>query len=222
MQFHNLREFVANLDGRGRIPPRQNPANVALLASASRGPKGQCRIDSRRPHQRLRQGSATSTSRRASFPAPSRKKQRGEFSPGADRCRIDRPPGVEKLQQLLARAIVVPGPVAFDDFNELGGRHLAPILGIEEDGEIETRLMVAGVGRGPVFQFINLPKWSCCAGPFQAAPSSRLSSANLILSLIKPEFPRPGELAYDVKKLAARGLCFRASPLRSASGTKGA
>jgi hypothetical protein len=51
------------------------------------------------------------------------------------------------LQQLLARAIVVPGPVAFDDFNELGGRLLAPVLGIEEDGEIEPRLMVAGIGR---------------------------------------------------------------------------
>jgi hypothetical protein len=41
------------------------------------------------------------------------------------------------LQQLLARAIVVPGPVVFDDFNELGGRLLAPVLSIEEDGEIE-------------------------------------------------------------------------------------
>jgi hypothetical protein len=35
------------------------------------------------------------------------------------------------LQQLLARAIVVPGPVAFDDFDQLGGR-----------------LMVARIGRG--------------------------------------------------------------------------
>jgi hypothetical protein len=51
------------------------------------------------------------------------------------------------LQQLLARAIVVPGPVAFDDFDELGGRLLAPVLCIEEDGEIEPRLMVAGIGR---------------------------------------------------------------------------
>src|SRR3984893_9365783 len=85
--------------------------------------------------------------RGAEFPPPSRKKQRGEFAPGADRRRIGRSPGVEKLQQLLARAIVVPGPVAFDDFNELGGRLLAPILGIEDDGEIEPRLMVAGIGR---------------------------------------------------------------------------
>ena len=74
----------------------------------------------------------------ARFSLPSRKKERGEFSPGAYRCRIDRPPGVEKLQQLLARAIVVPGPVAFDDFNELAGRLLAPVLCIEEDGEIES------------------------------------------------------------------------------------
>src|ERR1700730_6071694 len=77
----------------------------------------------------------------------SRKKQHRELSPGADRCRIDRPPGVEKLQQLLARAIVVPGPVAFDDFNELGGRLLAPVLGIEEDGKIEPGLKVAGIRR---------------------------------------------------------------------------
>ena len=51
------------------------------------------------------------------------------------------------MQQLLAGAIVVPGPVAFDDFNELGGRLLAPVLDIEEEGEIESRLMVAGIGR---------------------------------------------------------------------------
>jgi hypothetical protein len=51
------------------------------------------------------------------------------------------------LQQLLARAIVVPGPVVFNDFNELGGGLLAAVLGIEEDGEIESRLMVAGIGR---------------------------------------------------------------------------
>src|SRR3984893_9220934 len=85
--------------------------------------------------------------RGAEFPPPSRKKQRGEFAPGADRRRIGRSPGVEKLQQLLARAIVVPGPVAFDDFNELGGRLFAAILGIEEDGEIESRLMVVRIGR---------------------------------------------------------------------------
>ena len=41
----------------------------------------------------------------------SRKKQRGEFAAGTYRCRIDRPAGVEELEQLLARAIVVPGPV---------------------------------------------------------------------------------------------------------------
>src|SRR3984893_13880676 len=85
--------------------------------------------------------------RGAEFPPPSRKKQRGEFAPGADRRRIGRTPGVEKLQQLLARAIVVPGPVAFDDFNELGGRLLAPVLGLEEDGKIEPGLKVAGIRR---------------------------------------------------------------------------
>jgi hypothetical protein len=110
------------------------------------------------------------------------------------------------LQQLLARAIVVPGSVAFDDFNELGGRLLAPVLSIEEDGEIEPRLMVAGVGSRPVFQFINLPKCSRCSVHFERPP--RRASANLILSLIKPEFPRPGELAYDVKTLVARGSAF--------------
>jgi hypothetical protein len=47
----------------------------------------------------------------------SRKKQRGKLAPCGDGRRIDRPPSVEKLQQLLARAIVVPAPVAFDDFD---------------------------------------------------------------------------------------------------------
>ena len=43
-----------------------------------------------------------------------------------------------------------------------------------------------------------------------------------LLSLIKSELPRAGELAYDVKNIAARGLCSPASLHRSASGKKGA
>ena len=62
------------------------------------------------------------------------------------------PPDVEKLQQLLARAVVVPGAVAFDGVDELSGRLLAPGLGVEGDGEIETRLMIAGIGRGLALQ----------------------------------------------------------------------
>ncbi|PNE12885.1 MAG: hypothetical protein CR217_01330 [Beijerinckiaceae bacterium] len=43
-----------------------------------------------------------------------------------------------------------------------------------------------------------------------------------LLSLIKGELPRAGELPYDVKNIAARGLCSPASLHRSASGKKGA
>jgi hypothetical protein len=83
------------------------------------------------------------------FPPPSRKKQHGELSPGAYRCRIDHPPSVEKLQQLLAGAIFVPSPVALDDFKQRGGRLLALVLGIEKDREIKTRLMIFWIGREP-------------------------------------------------------------------------
>jgi hypothetical protein len=92
-------------------------------------------------------GRRKSTGAGREFTTPSRKKQRGKLAPCGDRRRIDRPTGVEKLQQLLARAIVVPGPVAFDDCDQLGGHLVAPVLGIEEDGEIEPCLMVAGIGR---------------------------------------------------------------------------
>jgi hypothetical protein len=56
----------------------------------------------------------------------------------------------------------------------------------------------------------------------QFKPARRLAGTNPLLSLMKGELPRGGELAYFMKNIAARGLCFPASPLRSASGTKGA
>jgi hypothetical protein len=57
-------------------------------------------------------------------------------------------------------------------------------------------------------------------GPFK--PARRLASANAVLSLMKGELPGAGELAYFMKNIAACGLCFPASPFRSASGKKGA
>ena len=102
----------------------------------------------------------TEAGRRFSKPSSdtrSRKKQRGELFPGADRGGIHWPPGVEKLQQLLARAIVVPSPVAFDDGKQLGGRLLAPVLGIEEDREIEPRLMILRIGRDSLLKLRGIP-----------------------------------------------------------------
>lgn len=78
-----------------------------------------------------------------------------------------------------------------------------------------------GIGSGPGFQLINRLKRSRCAGQSQAGLSS-CRRKPCILSLIKAELPQAGELAYYVKNVTACGLCPPASPLRSASGKKGA
>src|ERR1700761_3163468 len=60
---------------------------------------------------------------------------------------IGRPPGFEKLYQLLAGAVLVPFAVALDDREQLLGRLRAFAVGVERGREIETGLMVERIGR---------------------------------------------------------------------------
>src|SRR5262249_56110636 len=51
-------------------------------------------------------------------------------------------PGLEELNQLLARAVVVPFAIALDDLEQIIDRLLAPPLAVQAEREIEPRLMV--------------------------------------------------------------------------------
>src|ERR1700730_8882619 len=112
--FHVCWDRFHRLTILGLPPAVLNGACLPLLAplkpkaASGRGETGRrkglkiprlrsCGLDSRRPHQRLRQAGPEARGGGACSPPPSRKKQRGEFSPGAYRCLIVRPPSVEKL-----------------------------------------------------------------------------------------------------------------------------
>src|SRR5262245_26177733 len=56
------------------------------------------------------------------------------------------PPGLEELDQLLARSVILPFAVALDDLDQIVDRFRAPPLAVEGNGEIEAGLMVERVG----------------------------------------------------------------------------
>src|SRR5262252_5623273 len=60
---------------------------------------------------------------------------------------VGRTPGLEELDELLARAVVVPFAVALHDFEQIVDRLLPAALAVQGDGEIEARLMVERIGR---------------------------------------------------------------------------
>lgn len=59
----------------------------------------------------------------------SRKKQRGELSPGAYRRRIDLPQASKNWSNCLRAPSSFQTPSHFDDFNELGGRRMVAGIG---------------------------------------------------------------------------------------------
>src|SRR5262249_52590652 len=65
---------------------------------------------------------------------------------------VGRTPGLEELDQLLARAVVVPFTIAPDDLQQIIDSLLASPLAIQGEREIEPRLMVERVGRNLGFE----------------------------------------------------------------------
>src|SRR4029077_1487351 len=59
---------------------------------------------------------------------------------------IGRTPGIEKLDELLAGAVVVPFAVALDDGEQLLERVGAAALAVEGERQIEARLVVERIG----------------------------------------------------------------------------
>src|SRR5687768_739332 len=73
-------------------------------------------------------------------------KQRRQALPSLHRSRVLGAPGLEELDELLARRGVVPGPVAPDDLQELVGCAGAVAGSIERQRQIEAGLIVTRIG----------------------------------------------------------------------------
>src|SRR5271165_4199452 len=76
----------------------------------------------------------------------SREQDRGQPLAAADGRLVGRTPSLEKLHELLARAVVVPFAVALDDLDEIVDRLCAASLAVQGDREIEARLMIERIG----------------------------------------------------------------------------
>src|SRR2546425_10095541 len=84
---------------------------------------------------------------------PSRKQNGGEPLAPVDGRLVGRPPRLEELYELLARAVVVPFAIAPDDLEEMVARFGAAPLAVQGDREIEPRLMIERIGGDLLFQF---------------------------------------------------------------------
>src|SRR5579863_5005935 len=82
-----------------------------------------------------------------------RKQDRGQPLAALERGLVGRTPGIEKLHQLFAGAVVIPFAVALDDGHELFERVEPPALAVERQREVKPCLMIGRIGRDFLFQF---------------------------------------------------------------------
>src|SRR5580700_5931563 len=68
---------------------------------------------------------------------------------------VSRAPCIEKLDKLLAGAVVIPFAIALDDADQLVERFHALALAVEREREIEARLMVERIGGDFLLQLGN-------------------------------------------------------------------
>src|SRR6516165_7951532 len=76
-------------------------------------------------------------------------------------------PGLEELNQLLARAVVVPFAIAPDDLEQIVDRLLAVPFAVQAEREIEPRLMVERIGRDLLFEVGDGPNRFRLLGDFE-------------------------------------------------------
>src|SRR5215470_1851381 len=76
-----------------------------------------------------------------------RKQNRRQLAAALDGRLVGRPPRLEELHELLARAVVVPFAVAPHDLDEMVDRLLAAVLAVERHRKVEPRLVVERIGR---------------------------------------------------------------------------
>src|SRR5579875_3410927 len=85
----------------------------------------------------------------------SREQNRRKFLAAFDRRGIGRTPGGEKLQKLLACAVVLPFAVALHDRQQMLDRLRALALGVQRGGEVETGLMIERIGGDLLLQRVD-------------------------------------------------------------------
>src|SRR5690554_1699875 len=76
----------------------------------------------------------------------SREQERGQAPPSGQGGLVGRPPGLEELQELLARLVLLPTAVRTEDVKELVGRRRAVARSGEHEGEVEAGLEVGRIG----------------------------------------------------------------------------
>src|SRR3954447_14171832 len=104
--------------------------------------------------------------------AASGKQDRGEPPPPRDRHLVRRAPGLEKLDKLLARAVLVPTAIPTHDFKEVIDRFRTLPAGVERDREIESRLVVEGVGVNALLQLAKIPEGGRLLGKLDRGASA--------------------------------------------------
>ena len=83
---------------------------------------------------------------------------------GLPRSPVGCAPGLEKLHELLAGAIVIPFAVTLDDLHQVLDRVFALAIRVERDGEIEARLMIERIGKNFLFQVCHRSDRLCLLG----------------------------------------------------------
>src|ERR1700691_2432135 len=88
----------------------------------------------------------------------SRKQDRRQLPAPVDGRFVGRTPCIEKLNELLAGAVVVPFAVAPDDGDQMIERLGAAALAVERERQIEARLMVERIGGDLLLELGERPK----------------------------------------------------------------
>src|SRR5215210_9489295 len=92
----------------------------------------------------------------AASPGSSGEQHRRQPPPPEHRHVVRRSPGLEELDELLARRLVVPGALAPDDVDQRIDRLLAATAGVERKGEVEAGLVVERVRLEPALELAGV------------------------------------------------------------------
>src|SRR5918994_5976558 len=94
------------------------------------------------------------------------KQDRGELPPSCDRVLVRRTPGLEELNELLARAVLVPTAVAAYNFKKLVHGFLALAAGVETERQIESGLMIDRIRLEAALEFRQVAEGCGLLGEF--------------------------------------------------------
>jgi len=86
---------------------------------------------------------------------------------------VSRAPGLEELDQLLARGVIVPFTIAAHDLDQLVERLLPTVISIQRYGKIKPRLVIERVGGDLLFQLGYWSKVSRLFGDFKGGTRRR-------------------------------------------------